>query len=92
MDPLKLAIIADKELMVYEELKKGEESGRYKVHIKEEFPLASHYAANDNVQELIVVAEEGYGFTYDMSHRIRDVLSLRICTASGIWTCQSVFL
>ena len=54
----KLAIIADKELMIYESLKKGEENFSYKVYIKEEFPEEFHYAANDNVQELIVVANE----------------------------------
>ena len=64
---------ADKELMVYEELKKGEESGGYRVYIKEEFPLVSHYAANENVQELILVANEGYAFSYDMKNRIQQL-------------------
>jgi hypothetical protein len=60
--------------MVYEEIKKGETAGKkYKVHIKEEFPEASHYAKNDDVQELIVVAAEGYAFAHDMKDRIKDL-------------------
>ena len=55
--------------MVYEELKKGEETGGYRVYIKEEFPELSHYAGNENVQELILVANEGYAFSYDMKNR-----------------------
>ena len=65
--------VTDKELMVYEELKKGEESGGYRVYIKEEFPPTSHYAANENVQELVLVANEGYAFSYDMRNRIQEL-------------------
>jgi len=60
--------------MVYEELKKGEQStGRFKVHIKEEFPEVSHYADNEDVQELIVVAEEGFAFAHDMKNRLKEL-------------------
>ena len=50
---------AEKELLVYEELRKGEKTNSFKVYIKEEFPADDHYASNENVQELIVVADEG---------------------------------
>ena len=82
----KLAIIADKELMIYESLKKGEENFSYKVYIKEEFPEEFHYAANDNVQELIVVANEVWDFFLSkighfqvllISQRVMRLLTIR---------------
>ena len=83
----KLAIIADKELMIYESLKKGEENFSYKVYIKEEFPEEFHYAANDKVQELIVVANEVLVFSYPklvifkclliISQRVMRLLTIR---------------
>ena len=63
----------EKELYVYEELRKGEKSHEFKVFIKEEFPPNSHYALNENVQELIVVANEGYAFTYDTAKKLENL-------------------
>ena len=68
----------EKELYVYEELRKGEKSHEFKVFIKEEFPPNSHYALNENVQELIVVANEGYAFTFDTSQKLDDLKSKRV--------------
>ena len=63
---------AEKELYVYEELRKGEKTNSFKVYIKEEFPPDDHYASNENVQELIVVANEGFAFT-DMKDRMKEL-------------------
>ena len=65
-------MFAEKELYVYEELRKGEKLG-FKVYIKEEFPPDDHYASNENVQELIVVADEGFAFTADMKDRMKEL-------------------
>ena len=70
--------LTEKELYVYEELRKGEKSHEFKVFIKEEFPPNSHYALNENVQELIVVANEGYAFTFDTSQKLDDLKSKRV--------------
>jgi hypothetical protein len=44
------------------------------VYIKEEFPGDDHYASNENVQELIVVADEGFAFaTADMKERLKEL-------------------
>ena len=90
----KLAIIADKELMIYESLKKGEENFSYKVYIKEEFPEEFHYAANDNVQELIVVAKEGFAFAHDMRERIRhlDEMTKRKESLHNVSSFQLIFI
>ena len=64
--------VTEKELLVYEELRKGEKLG-FKVYIKEEFPPDDHYASNENVQELIVVADEGFAFTADMKDRMKEL-------------------
>ena len=46
----------------------------FKVYIKEEFPGDDHYASNENVQELIVVADEGFAFaTADMKERLKEL-------------------
>ena len=66
-----------KELFVYEELRKGEKSHEFQVFIKEEFPPNSHYAINENVQELIVVANEGYAFRFDGQQRMEDLKAKR---------------
>jgi len=64
----------EKELLVYEELRKGEKTNSFKVYIKEEFPGEDHYASNENVQELIVVADEGFAFaTADMKERLKEL-------------------
>ena len=55
--------VTEKGILVYEELLKGEKTNSFKVYIKEEFPADDHYASNENVQELIVVADEGCGRT-----------------------------
>lgn len=62
-----------KELFVYEELRKGEKQSPFKVFIKEEFPSDWHYASNPNVQELIVVADQGYAFSHDMKDRMKEL-------------------
>ena len=66
-----------KELFVYEELRKGEKEHEFNVFIKEEFPPNSHYAINENVQELIVVANEGYAFRFDGQSRLDDLKAKR---------------
>ena len=44
------------------------------MYIKEEFPGEDHYASNENVQELIVVADEGFAFaTADMKERLKEL-------------------
>ena len=44
------------------------------MYIKEEFPGDDHYASNENVQELIVVADEGFAFaTADMKERLKEL-------------------
>lgn len=43
------------------------------MYIKEEFPKEHHYASNENVQELIVVAEEGFAFSFDMRDRMKEL-------------------
>ena len=65
-------------MYVYEELRKGEKSNEFKVFIKEEFPPNSHYALNENVQELIVVANEGHAFTFDTSEKLENLRSKRL--------------
>ena len=63
----------ERELFVYEELRKGEKTSPFKVYIKEEFPTAAHYASNENVLDLIVVAEKGFAFAPDMKERMKDL-------------------
>ena len=66
--------VTEKELLVYEELRKGEQkTNSFKVYIKEEFPPDDHYASNENVQELIVVAKEGFAFANDMKDRMKEL-------------------
>lgn len=67
------SFFSGKELFVYEELRKGEKQNPFKVFIKEEFPSDWHYASNENVQELIVVADQGYAFSHDMKDRMKDL-------------------
>ena len=43
------------------------------MYIKEEFPGDDHYASNENVQELIVVANEGFAFANDMRDRMKEL-------------------
>ena len=72
-----------KELFVYEELRKGEKENEFEVFIKEEFPPNSHYAINENVQELIVVANEGYAFRFDGQSRLDDLKAKRGGNVTG---------
>ena len=43
------------------------------MYIKEEFPADAHYASNENVLELIVVASEGFAFASDMKGRMKEL-------------------
>ena len=65
--------VTEKELVVYNGLRKGGKTNSFKVYIKEEFPPDDHYASNENVQELIVVADEGFAFTADMKDRMKEL-------------------